>query len=106
MKLILCNCTPSKSRSLASLLVEQRLAACVNISSPVQSFYTWEGAVCEEEECTLFIKAGAESVPSLITTLRDVHPYDVPEIIVLDVDTSLSDADYVAWVRASCGPEN
>ena len=106
MKLILCNCPPSESKTLASLLVERRLAACVNISAPVQSLYFWEGAICEEEECTLIIKADADSVPLLVTTLRDAHPYDVPEIIVFDVDTSLSDDDYVAWVRASCRPDN
>ncbi len=102
MKLVLCNCPPAVSQELAKSLVNRQLAACVNISQPIQSVYRWEGEVCQEEECTLIIKCAEDTVRRLVAILADEHPYDVPEILVTEVNLALSHAPYVDWVRAEC----
>ena len=104
MKLVFSNCPVEVSKELAKSLVTQKLAACVNISQPIQSIYVWEGDVCQEEECTLIIKCAAERVPDLLTALTAQHPYDVPEILVVDVDLEHSHRPYVDWVRAESAP--
>lgn len=102
MRLVFCNCPPEASQALARDLVTRKLAACVNVSHPVQSVYAWDGAVCEEEECTLVIKVSEEGLSDVVNTLAAEHPYDVPEILVIDVDVSQSHLPYVEWVRSEC----
>ncbi len=98
MKLILSTCPPAEAPRLARLLVEHG-AACVNIVSGLTSVYVWEGAVQEEGESLLVVKAGAELVPALFDALKAAHPYTLPEWVVVDVDAGLTSADYRAWVR-------
>jgi periplasmic divalent cation tolerance protein len=83
---------------LAATLVGERLAACVNVLAPMTSHYRWEGAIEQAQEVPLVIKTTAEQVPALEARLRGLHPYVVPEFVVLDA--AASDA-YGAWVRAS-----
>jgi periplasmic divalent cation tolerance protein len=105
MRVILCNCPPAAAPELARALVEQKLAACVNLLPGVRSIYAWEGQVCDEPETTLIIKAPASALSALRETLRRLHPYDVPEIVALAVDVAASHAPYVDWVRATAtGP--
>lgn len=99
MNVVLCNCPPSESGTIAAALVEERLAACVNIISAVRSVYRWEGAVCQAVEDTLLIKTSAGGVVPLSERIRALHSYDTVEILVLPVDTAQSDPCYVAWVR-------
>jgi periplasmic divalent cation tolerance protein len=84
---------------LAQVLLDERLAACVQVVPGVRSFYRWEGEVATDDEHLLLVKSTA----GLVTTLRDrilsEHPYDVPE--VLAVPTSAVDARYAAWLRQS-----
>ncbi|MCB9674623.1 MAG: divalent-cation tolerance protein CutA [Alphaproteobacteria bacterium] len=101
MVVVLCNCTPAESHGLARTLVEERLAACVNVLPGVTSFYTWEGAVHEDAEHTLLIKTPDAKVAALSDRIRALHSYTTPEILVLDVDEARSDARYVAWVHSS-----
>lgn len=86
-------------RPLARELVEQRLAACVNIVSGVTSIYRWQGGVEEEGEQLLVIKTIDANVDSLRDALLMQHPYDVPELIVLKI-ASTSEA-YGAWLLES-----
>ena len=81
---------------LADLLVEKRLAACVNILAPCRSVYRWEGAVQHEEEHPMLIKTTAERYPELEKALRAGHPYELPEIVAVPVVRGLS--EYLDWV--------
>lgn len=96
MQLVLCNCSPDETDSLARRLVEENLAACVNVIDGVTSYYRWEGQLCEDEEATLLIKTTAEHCDRLTEKLAEYHSYDVPEIVVLDPRTV--NEPYAEWV--------
>jgi periplasmic divalent cation tolerance protein len=81
---------------LADLVVEKRLAACVNILAPCRSVYRWKGAVQHDEEHPLLIKTTAERYPELEKALRAVHPYELPEIVAVPVERGLP--AYLEWV--------
>lgn len=84
----------SRAGELARTLVEERLAACVNVHAPMMSTYRWKGRIERERECQIVIKTMRARLPGLEARLRQLHPYDLPEFIVLG--TEASDA-YVAW---------
>jgi periplasmic divalent cation tolerance protein len=84
--------------TLAKALVEERLAACVNVLPPMTSVYRWKNAVEQEREQQLVIKTDAATVPALRARLLELHPYELPEFLVLDAGGS--DA-YLAWVHES-----
>jgi len=83
---------------LADLLVEKRLAACVNILAPCRSVYRWQGAVRHDEEHPMLIKTTAERYPALEQALRSGHPYELPEIIAVPIERGLP--AYLQWVAA------
>ncbi len=97
IRVVLCNCTPGESRDLARQLVQERLAACVNIIESVTSIYEWQGKLCETSEHTLVIKTTAARYWALERRLKELHSYDVPEIL----EISCSDAllTYAQWVH-------
>lgn len=103
MRIVLCNCPPDAAPEIARTLIERRLAACVNLIPGVRSFYRWEGAVQDDAEVTMLIKVAASGVVDLHDALVELHPYSVPEILVLGVDLDLCHAPYVSWVRAETG---
>jgi periplasmic divalent cation tolerance protein len=85
------------AESIASMLVEKRLAACVNILPPVRSIYRWEGKVSEEDEVLLLVKTRPELFSTrLLPAVQEMHPYQLPEIIALPVEAGLE--DYLKWV--------
>lgn len=85
-------------KQIARRLVEQNLAACVNIISPVRSIYRWEGQIHEDEETLLIVKSRAELfVDHVIPAVKAIHPYQVPEIIALPIQSGL-DA-YLEWLQ-------
>jgi periplasmic divalent cation tolerance protein len=88
---------------LAQELVAAGLAACVTILPTVQSVYTWKGVPQVGQEKQLFIKTTTEQVDALWDVVRDKHPYDVPEFLVLPVVDGSS--DYMRWVEESVGPK-
>ena len=90
--------------SLASELVELRLAACVNVLQPCHSVYRWNGAVETADEVPLLIKTTEARYAVLEETIRVRHPYETPEIIALPVTHGLS--DYLAWVACETEPDN
>lgn len=90
------------ARALAHALVEARLAACVNIVPAVHSVYRWEGDVAEDGEQLLILKTSAARLGELRTALFELHPYDVPEFVVMPV-AETSEA-YGAWLLASIAP--
>ena len=81
---------------LADMLVERRLAACVNILAPCRSVYRWKDAVQREEEHPMLMKTTVERYPALEQALRAAHPYELPEIIAVPVERGL--AAYLDWV--------
>ncbi|MEE2787875.1 MAG: divalent cation tolerance protein CutA [Myxococcota bacterium] len=98
MKVVLCNCPESSALPIAKDLIARRLAACVNLLSSVRSVYHWDGEVAEEVERPLLIKTSTSRIDELRDALVALHPYEVPEILVLDVDVALSHTPYVRWV--------
>ena len=89
----------SDAIAFARTLVSERLAACVSVLSPMQSIYQWQGTIEETQERQVLIKTVAEHVPALDARVRTLHPYDVPEFLVLPVADG--GARYLAWVRDS-----
>ncbi|HET7921488.1 MAG TPA: divalent-cation tolerance protein CutA [Gammaproteobacteria bacterium] len=94
---ILCTVPDRESgERIGRILVEERLAACVNLTLGVLSVYRWQGAVRQEAECQLFIKTTAARYDALAARLRALHPYDVPEILALPV--LRGDPAYLDWL--------
>ncbi len=100
MRVLLCNCPPERAAEIAGVVVQERLAACVNLV-PVRSVYIWDGELQDDAEVTLVLKTAAETALPLRDRLLALHPYDVPEVVVLTVDGAASASNYVSWVRES-----
>jgi len=83
---------------LADLVIEKKLAACVNILAPCRSVYRWKGAVQHDEEHPMLVKTTVERYPELEQALRGAHPYELPEIIAVPVERGLP--AYLDWVAA------
>lgn len=94
--------TPESLESIARTLIEERLIACANILPTVRSIYRWEGAVEETPEALAIFKTTGGRVDALERRIAELHPYDVPEILAVDVAGG-SEA-YLAWVRGCVAP--
>jgi periplasmic divalent cation tolerance protein len=88
---------PDRSDALARSLLDANLVACVNIA-PVRSLYRWKGESCDDPEHLLIMKTRRELADAVVAAIKAVHPYEVPEIIVLPVIAG--HAPYLAWVFA------
>lgn len=89
----------SDPAALAITLVTERLAACVNVLAEMESVYTWQGSVQRDRERQLLMKTTAARVEALELRLASLHPYEVPEFLVLPV--AGGGEAYLAWVRSS-----
>ena len=87
--------------AFARILVEERLAACVSILEPMVSVYRWQGAIEQSSERQVIIKTTTAQVDALTTRVSALHPYDVPELLVLPAGQA-SEA-YLEWVAESVG---
>lgn len=87
---------------LARTLVDERLAACVNVVPAIRSFYRWEGSVKDDPESLLVVKTSAGRGEALAARVAELHPYDLPE--VLELAASGGSAAYLAWVGAESTP--
>jgi periplasmic divalent cation tolerance protein len=87
----------AEGERIASTLVEERLAACVNVVPGVISTFRWEGAVQREAEVLLIGKTRPERMPAVIARVQALHSYSVPEILALPILTGA--APYLAWLR-------
>ena len=85
--------------AFAAALVESRLAACVNLLPVMESIYRWEGRVQRDSERQVILKTSRERVATLWQRVRELHPYDVPEFIVLPIVDG-NDA-YLRWIGES-----
>ena len=88
----------ASAEKLARVLVDGRLAACVNILSPCRSLYRWKGKVEDAEEFPMLIKTTRERYPQLEAAIRKNHPYELPEIIALQLAAGLP--GYLDWVAS------
>lgn len=79
-------------------LVESRLAACVSFGSPVESIYRWQGKVEEATEYAMTIKTVSENYSKIEKLILSVHPYDVPEIVCVDIENGFQ--SYLNWIES------
>lgn len=102
--LILTNLPDDASaRAMATSLVSDRLAACVNILAPCQSVYHWQGEIENTAEVPLLIKSTEAAYAALETAIRARHPYELPEIIAVPIAYGLP--EYLAWVSSETQAE-
>jgi periplasmic divalent cation tolerance protein len=97
---------PSKEigKQIATALVEEKLAACVNILGPVNSIYAWDGKIIDDEEVLLIAKSRSGLFDNrLVPAVQAIHPYEIPEIIALPVALGLH--SYLEWVLHETGLE-
>jgi len=88
--------------AFARTLVEERLAACVNVLGEMRSVYTWQGRVEDEAERQILVKTTRDRLEALWARVQELHPYEVPEFLVVPiVDGS---AAYLRWVRDATAP--
>lgn len=100
IKIALVSCpTLEKAKEIARLLVESRLAACVNILPNAVSIYRWENKTEEQTEVLMLIKTADKRVKELEAKIHELHPYQVPEFVVLD--SSQISEKYRSWVEQS-----
>ncbi len=97
---VLCTAPPGGAVRIARALVEERLAACVNVA-PVKSYFIWEGKLAEEGEELMIIKSEQRMVQDLTKRIKELHSYQVPEIIVLPINEG--DEAYLKWIAESVG---
>ena len=89
-------------RNIAQQLVENKLAACVNITQPIESIYRWEGKIAQDQEYQLFIKSARDLFPEIKAAISKLHSYHTPEIICLPIIEG--SRNYLQWVGDSVKP--
>src|SRR5258708_4024368 len=87
----------ASAEAIAAVLIEKKLAACVNIHGPMKSVYAWEGKIENGTEFAAFIKTRRALTDEVIARARPLHPYSVPCFLVLPIETG--NDDYLAWAR-------
>jgi periplasmic divalent cation tolerance protein len=93
---------PEKARQFARALMERRLAACVNLVENVRSIYRWQGKVQEAPEILLIIKTVEARIEPLRQAFTELHPYELPELVVLEIADG--SPEYLGWLGESCSP--
>jgi periplasmic divalent cation tolerance protein len=96
MKLIMSTCPEKEAEGLADKLLEEKLVACVNIINGVLSKYWWEGKRETDKESLLLMKTNPSLVDNVIEKIRELHTYDVPEVIVCNIEHG--NPDYLKWI--------
>ncbi len=101
MSVLVCHCAcpdPGTAEAIATRLVEERLAACVQILPPMRSVYRWEGKVEQAAEVLLLAKTSSDRLQALCARIQALHPYDTPEVIALEA--AGGSGSYLDWVHA------
>jgi periplasmic divalent cation tolerance protein len=103
-QLVLCTCPNAEvAQTLACALVDEHLAACVTVVPAVQSVYRWQGAVQVDDEVLLLIKTVSAQLQSLQERIQSLHPYELPEIVVVNIDSGLP--AYLDWLARETAPD-
>ncbi len=97
-KIVVLITAPSEDEAarIAQTLVGKNLAACVNILKDIRSIYRWKGAVCDESECLMVVKTTLENFGPIEKLVREMHSYEVPEIIALPI--THGSKPYLDWL--------
>ena len=95
----LTTCPRNHSEELANILVRERVCACVNIVPSVKSIYHWKGKIETDEEALLIMKTTFEGKERLLNSIKENHPYEVPEFVTLPINWG--SLDYLDWIRTS-----
>jgi periplasmic divalent cation tolerance protein len=99
-RIVLCTAgSENEARNIARHLVERRLAACVNIVPQIESIYRWQGKVESSQEWLLVIKTTAERFPAVRDAIGELHSYELPECIAINIEDGA--ADYLEWIGSS-----
>jgi periplasmic divalent cation tolerance protein len=93
--LVTCG-SEEEALKIANALIEEHLAACTNLVSPIRSIYRWEGKIWDEKECLLIIKTQKQRFEELEKKVKSLHSYSVPEIISLPIVEGSS--SYLNWL--------
>lgn len=96
--IVFCTASPDESGRIAKTLIEDGLAACVNVSS-VRSYYRWEDELCEDIEDLLIIKTEKSMMDRIVERIKEIHSYDLPEIIAIPIIAGYD--KYLEWVAES-----
>lgn len=89
--------TKQDAKSIAKILLTQRLAACINIVDKVQSIFSWHDEICEEKELLMMIKTKSTLFDRVKQAIKLTHPYNIPEIIALPIEQA--DSEYLEWIN-------
>ena len=95
-KVVLVTASEKDGAKIAAELVKRKLAACVNVM-PIRSIYSWKGKIEDDQENLLIIKTKDSRIEQLKTTIKEIHPYEVPECIILSIEDGLP--DYLKWIE-------
>ena len=102
-RVVLSTCgSPEEAERVARALVESRAAACVNIVPGIRSIYRWKGVVEDASEVLLMIKTRVDRLAEVEASIRRTHSYEVPEIVVLPVESGLP--AYLGWITEETAP--
>jgi periplasmic divalent cation tolerance protein len=96
---VLVTCPSEVSEKIAKTTLDERVAACVNIITRVKSIYRWKGKIETASECLLLIKTRTASLDKLRGVVKNVHPYDVPEILAVPI--THGNRPYLEWIEES-----
>jgi len=98
VKVVITTCgSEEEAQKIARELVERRVAACVNIVSPIQSVYRWQGKVESATEWLLLIKTSAEKFAAVRDAIGELHSYDLPECIMVSIEDG--SPEYLKWIE-------
>lgn len=95
--------TEEQANQIAGELVARRHAACVNVLPGIRSTYRWKGKICRDGELLLIVKTLAEELEAVELTIRELHNYELPEILSFDV--SYGEKGFLDWIRSSIDKE-
>ena len=103
-RIVLCTAgSEGEARKIAHHLVEHRLAACVNIVPQIESVYRWQGKIESSREWLLLIKTSAERFAAVSDAIRELHSYDLPECIAVNIEDG--SPEYLQWLAGSLQKE-
>lgn len=98
-QIILCTCPDRESaEKIARQLINDKIAACINILPGITSIYTWQGNIETEQEHLLLIKTRKDRFQAIEKSIQTSHPYEIPEIIAIPVENGL--AEYMQWIES------
>jgi periplasmic divalent cation tolerance protein len=96
-QVLMCTCPDQLSaKNVAKTIVTEGLAACVNIIPSISSMYLWQGELVTDDEHLLIIKSTAQKFDAINAAIEKVHPYEVPEVVALDIQQG--NQDYLNWI--------